>query len=79
MICSLHYVWVYMHSKPDLVQVEDSSRDPLDTVHHPLRIWRPLASHCYVLVQVQLPSHRRVLRLRVCVKEGCEKQYIGSL
>lgn len=36
----------------DLLQVEDSSRDPLDTVHHPLRVWRPLTYHRYVLVQV---------------------------
>lgn len=36
----------------DLLQVEDGSRDPLDTVHHPLGVWRPLAPHHYVLVQV---------------------------
>lgn len=46
---------------PDLLQVEDSGRDPLDTVHHLIRVWRPLASHHYVLVQVQLPPHCRVL------------------
>lgn len=52
--CHLQFVLVFGMSvfEPDLLQVEDSSRDPLDSVHHPLRIWRPLASHCNVLVQV---------------------------
>ena len=36
----------------DLLQIEDGSRDPLDTVHHSVRVWRPLTSHRYVLVQV---------------------------
>lgn len=38
--------------EPDLLQVEDSRGDPLDTIHHPLGVWRPLASHRDVLVQV---------------------------
>lgn len=52
--CHLQFILVFgmSVSEPDLLQVEDSGRDPLDSVHHPLRIWRPLASHCNVLVQV---------------------------
>lgn len=36
----------------DLLQVEDSSRDPLDPVHHPLRVWRALTPHHYVFVKI---------------------------
>lgn len=44
----------------DLLQVEDSSGDPLDTIHHPLRVRGPLAPRHYVLVKVELPPHCRV-------------------
>lgn len=59
-------------SNTDLLQVEDGSRDPLDSIHHPVRVWRALTPYRYVLVQVELPPHCRVLRLRERHKEGRE-------
>lgn len=47
----------------NLLQVENSGGDPLDAVHHPVGIRRPLAPHGDVLVEVELPPHCRVLRL----------------
>lgn len=48
-------------SVSDLLQVEDGSGNSLDTLHSLLRVWRPLALHHYVSVQVQLPPYRRIL------------------
>lgn len=61
--------------KANLLQVEDGSRDPLDTVEHLLRVWRPLEPQSSVSVQVELPPDSGVFRLTAMSKRRYKTQY----
>lgn len=52
-----------IHKPAHLLQVEDGGGDALDAVDGPAGVGVTLVLHHHVLVQVELPADRRVLRL----------------